>query len=95
MISRFARRAVAVASTVAGLTLLLATPALADVPQGWSNPKPVSAIDWLLVILIIPVSLAAVIVLIVAGPGLLKGKGLTGGQQAPAAGMSSERPEGH
>ncbi len=95
MNSRFARRAAAVVSTAAGLTLLMATPALADVPQGWSNPKPVSALDWLLVLLIIPIGLAAVIVLLVAGPGLLRGKGFTGGQQPPAPGMSSERHDAH
>ena len=95
MTTRFARRAAAVAAAASGLTVLMTAPALAAVPEGWSNPDPVSAWSWLLVILIIPIAAAVVIVLLFAGTGFFKGQGFTGGQPAPAPGMSSERHDAH
>ncbi|WP_300678365.1 hypothetical protein [Nocardioides sp.] len=95
MNSRFARRAAAVAAAASGFTLLMTAPALAAVPEGWSNPEHVSAWSWLLVILILPIGAAIVITLIFFGPGFLKGKGFTGGQPKPVPGASSERRSAH
>ncbi|MFT4265195.1 MAG: hypothetical protein QM572_17570 [Nocardioides sp.] len=95
MRSRFAASAAAVSATAVGLTLAMATPALAARPEGWGKETHVSAWEWVLVILAIPIALGAVITLLVMLPGLLKGEGFTGGQPVPAEGMSSERPAAH
>lgn len=72
------RTALTVGSFVAA-SVALAGPALADVPEGWSDPDPMSWGHLLLLILVIPIGLAIVISLLAALPGLVKGEGLTGG----------------
>ena len=64
--------------SVASLTafVLMSAPALADVPNGWSTPPHVSALERLTVFLFIPLGLALVIAGIVLLPGILKGEGL-------------------
>lgn len=64
--------------SVASLTVfvLMSAPALADVPNGWSNPPHVSALQRLTVFLFIPLGLALVIAGVVLLPGILKGEGL-------------------
>lgn len=44
---------------------LLAAPALADDPATWPKAPPVTALDWLLVLLIIPGGLSILITLVV------------------------------
>ena len=57
---------------------LLALPAHADVPVGWSNPDPVSPLAFLLVVLGAPLALLVVISLFVLAPGFTRGEGITG-----------------
>lgn len=76
------RRAAVTAGSFVAASAVLAAPAMADVPEGWSDPDPMTAGKLLLVILVIPVALAVVIALLAALPGLLRGEGLTGGGQA-------------
>lgn len=79
-----ARRAAVTAGSFVAATALLAAPAMADVPEGWSD----GTTDWswgrlLLVILVIPVALAVVISLLAALPALLRRESLTGGPDEP------------
>jgi len=55
---------------------LLATPASADVPEGWSEPPPVSLLEMLVLIAGIPLVLIVLIVLAVLLPGLARGEKL-------------------
>lgn len=76
------RRAAVSASIVAATAVCVvagATPALADVPENWSNPAPMSVGHLLVIIVAIPVGLALVISLLAVLPGLVRGEGLTGG----------------
>jgi hypothetical protein len=73
------RRAAVTAGSFVAATVVLAGPATADVPEGWSHPDPMSWGHLLVLILAIPVALAVVISLVVALPSLVKGEGLTGG----------------
>ncbi len=59
--------------------LVAAGPASADVPEGWSDPGPMSMGHLLLLIVAIPVALGVVISLLAALPGLLRGEGIAGG----------------
>jgi hypothetical protein len=95
MTSRLARRAATATVAAVGLTLLMASPALADVPEGWSDPSKPSAWAWIFILVVAPIALTAIITLLVAGPGILKGHGLTGGQPEPVPGMSSETHDAH
>jgi hypothetical protein len=73
------RRTAVTAGSFVAATVALTGTALADVPEGWSDPDKVSWGHLLLLILGIPVGLAIVISLLVALPGLVKGEGFTGG----------------
>ncbi len=68
----------AVLGLVAGVTLL-ATPASADVPDGWSDPKPVNNFHALLVVLLIPLGIALVLTFLVYVPAFMKGERITPG----------------
>lgn len=59
------------------VSLAYATPAQADVPVGWSDPPSVSMVEALLLFGLLPVGLAILITLLVVGPGLARGEGLT------------------
>ena len=75
----FARRAAAVSTGVAALaasSLVLAGPAGAAVPVGWANDPHVSPLQWLVVLLFIPVGAVIVISLLVLLPGVVRGEGL-------------------
>lgn len=54
-------------------TIVLAAPAGADVPEGWSEPEPVSFLHALLVLGGIPLGLFVLIALLVSVPGWVKG----------------------
>jgi hypothetical protein len=75
----FARRAAVTAGSLVAVTVALAGPASADVPEGWAPETHMSWGHLLVIILAIPVGLALVISLLAALPGLVKGEGLTGG----------------
>lgn len=77
-----ARRAAVAAGSFVAATVALVGTAAADVPEGWSNPDPMSAGQLLLVIAVIPIALAIVISLLVALPGLARGERTTGGHAA-------------
>ena len=60
----------------------MAAPASAEVPEGWSDPEPVSALHALLVLVGIPVGLFVVIAVAVYVPALVRGERIAPG--APA-----------
>ena len=74
------RRAALVAAVGIAVSAVVAGPAAADVPTGWSDPDDMSVGHLLLLIAGIPALMAIVISVLVVLPGLLKGEGLTGGQ---------------
>ncbi|WP_161962310.1 hypothetical protein [Nocardioides speluncae] len=77
---RFLRLIVTAAASclVAGATLL-ATPASADVPNGWSEPDPVNNFHALLVVGLIPLGLALLIAFFVYVPAFVKGERIAPG----------------
>lgn len=74
----FSRRA-AVLTAAAVAPVLVAAPAAADVPEGWSDPAPVSALHALLVLGGIPLALFLLITLAVYVPALTRGERVTPG----------------
>lgn len=76
----FARRAAAVygVAAVVASSILLTGPAGAGgaTPQGWANDPSVSPLQWLTVLLFIPLGIAIVISLLVLLPGVVRGEGL-------------------
>jgi len=73
------RRAAVTAGSFVVASVVLAGPAMADVPEGWAPDTHMSWGHLLVIILAIPVGLALVISLLAALPGLVRGEGLTGG----------------
>jgi hypothetical protein len=66
------RRAARAAALVGPLlTVALATPALAAVPEGWSDPAPVSAAHALLIWVVLPLVVFMVVLLLASIPTLL------------------------
>lgn len=82
------RRAARVAALAAplALTVLAAGPALAAPPEGWSDPEPVSALEALLVWVLIPAAVAGIIVVLAALPRLV-------GSAKDAPGLTEPAPE--
>ena len=70
---RLARRAGLTVGGAAAL-VLAAQPAIADVPDGWSDPDPVDVSDALLLLAGVPVLLFVLIVLAVYVPALVRGE---------------------
>jgi hypothetical protein len=62
------------------LAAALVTPAAADTPQAWKQAPDVSTFEFLLVLVIIPLSLAAVIALLTVLPSLASDRGYEPGQ---------------
>ncbi len=64
------------AAVAAGAALLagVAAPASADVPEGWSNPEPVSALHALLLLGGVPLLLFVLIATAVYLPALIRGE---------------------
>ena len=70
-----ARRAVRVTAMVAvGALVLVASPALADVPSGWPEPPPVPLLDGLMIYLVAPLTLVVLITLLTITPSLVRGE---------------------
>lgn len=63
----------AVAALVVGL-VSVASPASANVPEGWSDPDSVDPLHFLALTIGIPLALAIVIILLVIAPGLARGE---------------------
>jgi len=63
--------------------LLLASPASANVPEGWSDPDPVEPLHMLAILVGIPAAIAVVIILAVIAPGLARGEKFVHSNAAP------------
>jgi hypothetical protein len=76
------RRFTTTVSVAAYLVLLgaLLDASSADRPQGWSKAPHVSGLDFLVVLVLIPLGLAAVISLLVSLPSLVRDRGYQPGQ---------------
>lgn len=70
----------ALALTPAVLLPLLAAPALAAPPSTWPEPEPMSTLDFLLVIVLIPLGLALLITVLAYIPVMVKGEKYTPGR---------------
>ncbi len=70
----------ALALTPAVLLPLVSAPALAAPPTTWPEPDPTSALDYLLLLLIIPAGLALVITVLTYVPVMVKGEKYTPGR---------------
>lgn len=58
-------------------SVLLAAPALAERPEGWSTPESVGFMDFFLVVLLFPLAATLVITLLTVLPALVKGEKLS------------------
>ncbi len=76
-----ARRAAVLTFAVA-IPVLVAAPARAEVPEGWSDPEPVDTLHALLVFVGIPLLLFVLIAIAVYVPALVRGERVAPG--APA-----------
>jgi hypothetical protein len=72
-------RRTALVLTVAALPVLAAGPAVAEVPEGWSDPEQVGILQLFLVIGVIPVALAVLIALAVYLPAMARGENVRPG----------------
>jgi hypothetical protein len=81
MFQTLARRAAVLTFAVAA-PVLVAAPARAEVPEGWSDPEPVDKLHALLVLVGIPLLLFLLIAIAVYVPALIRGERVTPG--APA-----------
>jgi hypothetical protein len=64
----------AVLTTAVGLSLLVAGPAGAEVPEGWSDPPPVPVLEALLILAGIPLLLIVLITAAVYVPAMVRGE---------------------
>ena len=72
-------RRTALVLTVAALPVLAAGPAVAEVPEGWSDPDEVGFLQLLVVIGVIPVALAVLIALAIYLPAMARGENVRPG----------------
>ena len=77
-------RRAAVLGTAVATALMVAAPAEAEVPEGWSDPDPVSGMHALLVLGGMPLLLFVLIVLAVYVPAMVRGEKLTPGPAEPS-----------
>ena len=79
--STLVRRVVAAAVVAVSLALplVVAAPAVADVPEGWSDPESVSMLHVLLVMVGVPLALFVLILLAVYVPAAARGERLKPG----------------
>jgi hypothetical protein len=83
----------AVLTTATGLSLLVAGPASAEVPEGWSNPPAVPMLEALLILAGIPLLLIVVISAAVYLPAMARGERVAPGA-APVADQWFGGPRG-
>ncbi len=76
-------RLTAVLLAAALLPLIAAGPAAAEIPEGWSDPEPVSLLSVLVVIVAIPLGIVLLITLGVYGPALARGEHVAPGSDTP------------
>lgn len=67
--------------TAAAAPLLAAAPAVAEVPEGWSDPDEVGALELLLLVAGLPIALALLIALAVYLPAMARGENVKPGAQ--------------
>lgn len=79
ILETLARRGAVVLLTATLAVLALAGPAAADVPEGWSDPEPVSILPMLLLLGGVPILLFVVISVLVLLPGMRRGESVTSG----------------
>lgn len=72
-------RRTALVLTAAALPVLTAGPAVAEVPEGWSDPDEVGVLQLLLVVGGIPLALAVLIALAVYLPAMARGENVRPG----------------
>lgn len=72
-------RRTALVLTAAALPLLAASPAVAEVPEGWSDPDEVGILQLLLVVGALPIALAVLIALAVYLPAMARGENVKPG----------------
>ena len=65
--------------TVTGLSLALAAPAVAEVPEGWPDPKPVDQLGAILLLAGVPLLAIVLIALAVYLPAMVRGERLAPG----------------
>ena len=63
-------------------SVMLAAPANANVPEGWSDPEPVDTLEAILLLVGMPLLLILLITLAVYLPSLARGESRTGGGPA-------------
>lgn len=85
------RRAAVTAAAASAFVIAGATPALADVPEDWSNPEDMSVLFLLALIVGIPVLLGVIITVLTLLPSLLRGEGLRGSDRTPAEWVGGPR----
>ena len=79
--ARPSRRALrALVLTPAAVLPLLSAPALAAPPETWTDAEPVGGLDFLLLLLLIPLGLALLIMLLVYVPSMVRGQKYTPGR---------------
>lgn len=64
----------AVLTTATGLTMLVAGPASAEVPEGWSDPEQVPMLEVLLILVGLPLLLIVLITAAVYLPAMVRGE---------------------
>lgn len=67
---------------VTGGLVLAGGPAVADVPEGWSDPAAVDPVEAILLLVVVPLLIVLVVTLLVVVPGVVKGERFTPGGQA-------------
>lgn len=87
-------RRAAVVLGAAALPLLAAGPAGAEVPEGWSDPEPVSFLSLLVVLLAIPLGIAFLLALGVYGPAMARGEHVVPGGDTPDQWFGGPRHRG-
>ena len=79
--ARPSRRALrALVLTPAVVLPLLSAPAFAAPPETWTDAEPVGGLDFLLLLLLIPLGLALLIMLLVYVPSMVRGQKYTPGR---------------
>lgn len=84
--SQALRRAALVVGSATVLLLAYAGPAAADIPDGWSDPKPVPVLHFLLLFVGIPLLITTGIFLAIYLPGVVRGESV-----APAGARADDQ----
>lgn len=83
--SQAPRRTALVVASATLIVLASTGPSFADVPEGWSNPAPVSPVDFVLKFVGIPLLITLAIFALVYLPGIVRGESV-----APAGARSED-----